>query len=153
MNIQLSPRKILKDFITVWHEHGPEVDIVMDLKALTFASDSIETLCAFHVLDHLFPEETVVALMNWKKCLKRGGSLFIVVDDFEQIARELLSGEINVKIFNDRFTHPMQFTKDSLVDYIFDSGYSEKESRIWYTDVPNFFTKADHELVISTQKI
>ncbi len=155
MKIQLSPRRIVEGAITVWHEHSPEVDIVMDLKNLTFAPDSLDLICAIHVLDHFFPDEAATALINWRKCLKpnKQGALFVVVDDFEYIARELLGGEINIDIVNEKFTHPMQFSRDNLIRYIFDAGFPENNCRIWYADIPNLMTRKEHELVMSTEKI
>ena len=49
MKIQLSNKKIIPDVLTVWQEAGPEVDIVMDLRKLTFAENSLDEIGRAHV--------------------------------------------------------------------------------------------------------
>ena len=153
MKLQLSPQKIVKDHLTVWHEHGSEVDIVMDLKNLTFAPDSIESLCAFHVADHFFEDETRKAFKNWYECLKQNGTLYVVVDNFELIARKFVGGDINISMINERFSHPMQFTKDNLILFLSEAGFIDHEMRIWYADIPEMFTKGEYDFVIAAKKI
>lgn len=153
MKLQLSSRKIVKDHLTVWHEHGAEVDIVMDLKNITFAPDSVESLCAFHVAEHLFEDEVKTAFKNWHACLKQNGTLYVVVDNFELVARKFVGGDISIAMVNEQFNNPMQFTKDNLILYLSEAGFIDHEMRIWYADVPEMFAKGEYDFVIAAKKI
>lgn len=152
MKIQLSPVRILKDVTTVWSEHGPEVDIVMDLKNLTFAPGSIEEMYTFHVLDHLFLDELVPAIMNWRKCLKIGGKVYNTVDDFEYISRAFVGGDIDIELVNEMHSTPTHFTRDYLAAVLKKAGFSDASTHIWFSDVPNLFPKKHYELIMDSIK-
>lgn len=152
MKIQLSPTKIVKDALVIWNDPGPEVDIVMDLKKLTFKENSIEEIYSFHVLDHLFPEECVPAVSNWIKILAPKGHLFTVVDDFEYIARAFVGGDIPIDLINDLHSHPTQFTRDSMIVLLSKAGIRDDQSNIWFADVPDRFSKKHYELVFDSTK-
>jgi len=151
MKLQLSPTKKIPGVFCVWQEGGPEVDLTADVRALTFAPGSIEEMYSFHVLDHLFPEEVPKAAANWKKLLKPGGKLYIVVDDFETIARSFVGGDFNVDIFNQKFSHPTQFTRDNLVKVLQDCGFEENNIVLWFADVGELFKREPFDLIISAQ--
>lgn len=152
MKIQLSPQRIAKDHITVWQEPGPEVDMSMDLKALTFRPASLEQIVTFHVLDHLFPSEAKQALKNWYECLAPGGVLFIVVDDFEYVARAIIGGDISVDVFNREHSHAMQFSQFSLSKHMQEAGFKEDDVRIWFGDIPDIIKREHFELVLAAKK-
>ena len=152
MNIQLSPTKIVRDALTVWNESGPEVDLTMDLKNLTFKPGSVDEICAFHVLDHLFPNEIIPTLLNWKKLLKVGGKLFVVVDDFEYISRAFVGGDISIEIVNEMHSHPTQFSRSHLVNLLREAGFKEDKINIWLAEqvADNKFPKEHYELVLES---
>lgn len=148
MKIQLSPKKIIPGVMTVWNRPGPEVDVVMELNKLTFKEKSIEVIFAFHVLDHLFPEEIPGTLENWKKLLTPTGDLFVVVDDFEYICRGFVGGDIPIDKLNDEFNHPTQFSRDNLTKQLSLAGFRSDIMKIWFADVPGLFAKKHFELVV-----
>lgn len=150
MIIEISPKKIIENAVTVWHEHSPDVDVVMDLKKLSFRSGSIDEIYSFHVLDHLFENELAEAISNWKSCLKVGGKLFGIVDNFEYVARMVVGGDIDMATLNRNFAHPMHFSQDNLIEYFRVSGFADSDMRIWNT--PQFIKKQDFELIIEAQK-
>lgn len=149
MKIQLAPVKIIKDMTNIWQEGN--ADIVMDLKNLTFKEGSLEEIYSFHVLDHLFPQEIIEALNSWKRCLKKGGKLYIIVDDFEYICRALVGGDINVDKFNEQFAHPMNFTRDNLIAYLRKVGFEMEEIVLWFANLPSF-DRQHYELIVSATK-
>lgn len=153
IKIQLSPIRMVKDAITIWSEVGPEVDIVMDLKKLTFRPGSIEEIYSFHVLDHLFPEETSIAISNWKNCLKIGGKLWSIVDDFEHTTRAFIGGDISIELFNNLYSHPSQFSRDSLVSELKKGGFKEEKITVWFAEnVAEKFIKKNDEIVLESTK-
>ena len=152
MKIELTPNKIVKDATTIWNAQGPAVDIVMDLKNLTFKENSIDMIYSFHVLDHLFLEEIPAVLNNWVKCLKPGGDLFLIVDDFEYVCRAFVGGDINIEQFNMEFCHSAQLDRDLLTKLLTQAGFKESKMVIWFDNIPNAFTKKHFDLVISGKK-
>ena len=136
----------------MWQQPGPEVDIAMDLKALTFRPGSVTQMVAFHVLDHFFPEEAAVALKNWYDCMAPGATLFVVVDNFEYISRAVVGGDISVDVFNREHNNPTQFSQVSLSRALQAAGFLEGALVAWFADVPNLFPKKHYELVISAKK-
>ena len=153
MKIQITPNRIIKDAFSVWQEAGPGVDQTVDVKNLTFAENSIEKIYTFHVLDHLFPNEAAAALENWRKCLAPGGKLFIVVDDFEWLCRMFVGGSVLIDDFNEKFTHPTQFTTENLTAFCQKAGFDPNKIVIWYADVTDEFPKQEHELIFQVEKI
>lgn len=139
--------------MTVWNEPGVEVDVVMDLKNLTFREGMVEEIYAFHVLEHFFPSEIPVALANWRKCLTQGRELYIVSDDFEFLSRAFLGGEINIDALNTNASYPTKITRDNLLSFLKGVGFNDNEMRLWYVDVPNLFKKQDFEIVVSSKKV
>jgi len=156
MVIELSPKKIINGAVTVWNQPGPEVDIVMDLKNLTFKEGSIDEMFSFHVLDHLFEEEIVPAVQNWRKCLKKGRKLFVIVDDFEYLARAFVGGDINIKQLNEDFSHPTNIDRESLIRYYMEAGFPEESIHMWYGDVTSnaglILEKKHYELIFDGNK-
>lgn len=155
MKIQLSPTRIIADpsVIVIWQEQGPDVQIVMDLKNLTFAPNSLEVIYAFHVLDHFYIEEAQKALNNWFQCLRPRGIVFSVVDNFEFLARSFVGGDISIEDVNKNFVHPSQYTVDNSLVLFRSAGFPEPAIRMWYGGVPNLFTAQNHELVMSADKL
>lgn len=157
MIIQLSPYRIIKGAVTVWNQPGPDVDVVMDLKNLTFREESIVAIYSFHVLDHLFEEEIAAAMKNWTKCLKKGGELFVIVDNFEYLCRALVGGDMTIEDFNKNFTHPTNITTENLFRYFMEAGYPEAGVRSWLDDVTDnegkvVFPKQHFELIYAATK-
>ena len=152
MNIQIAPNKIIPDAMTIWNDPGPDVDINMDPRNLTFKEGSIDNLYTFHVLDHIFPNEILPTLQNWKKCLKNNGKLFIIVDDFEYLARAFVGGDISVNKINSDFTHPSNFDRFNLVEYLVGVGFKDGDMQIWFDASSIGFTRNSFEMVVSAIK-
>ncbi len=157
MIIELSPQKIIQGAFTCWNQEGPGVDLVVDLKKLTFKENSIEEIYSFHVLDHLFEDEIIPALENWRKCLKPGKKLFVIVDDFEYLARAFVGGDISIEELNSSFAHPTNITRESLLKYFKSVGFEEEKTHMWYGDIMNqrgeiILPKKHFELIFDANK-
>lgn len=156
MKIQLSPTRLVKDAVTVWFEPGPEVDIAMDVKNLTFAENSLDAIYSFHVLDHLYPREVKDTMQNWYSRLKpRTGFLFVFTNDFEFITRSFVGGDVNIEAINEKFATPMHFTSESLTAFFHNAGFNLEATTIWFNlaEKREFnFPKEPYELVISSVK-
>ncbi len=157
MIVEISPKKIISEAYTVWNEPGLDIDLVVDVKNLTFKENSIDELYSFHVVDHLFENEIVPAILNWKKCLKPGKNLFIIVDDFEYLARAFVGGDISIEELNANFAHPTNVTRDNLLRYFREAGFNEDSVVSWLKDVMNdknqlILPKQHFEMIFSSRK-
>lgn len=153
MRILLSNKRTILDATTVWMEAGPDVDIVMDPRNLTFRPGSVDAIYAVHVLDHVFPQEMIGAVRNWYQCLKPGGELHVVVDDFETIARLFVSGDLSVDTINEKHSHPTTCTRDNVLHAMVAGGFKDENSlTLWFKDVPLFPEKLPTELIVSGKK-
>lgn len=150
MKIQLSNHKVVPDMLCVYQAPEPGVDLTMDMRKLTFAPGSLEAIFSFHILDSIFPEEIVATLRNWRECLNRDkATLFLVVDNFEYIARGFVGGDMTVEDFNAEFTHPVHFTQDSLLGMLVEAGFNADSIRIWTGEIPNLYDPKPFELILS----
>lgn len=156
MRLELTPKKIVPEAITAWNQQG-EADVVMDLKNLTFKDNYFDEIFSFHVLDHLFEEEIKTAMLNWRRILKPNGRLFIIVDDFEYIARAFVGGDIGIDALNSSFTHPTQISRENLLRYFIEAGYVENSINTWFVNVPDgkggiLIPKQEFELIYESRK-
>lgn len=152
MKIQLSDKRIIKDVMTVWSHPGPEVDIVMDLKNLTFRPESINEIFAFHVVDHLFPEESQEAIKNWFGCMAPKSELHLINDDFEYLARAYVGGDINIELFNDLHNHPCQCTEANVIDMLEKGGFNKNDIVKWYEGNPENIDRKHYEFILTAHK-
>lgn len=152
MIVELSPQKIIKEAITIWNQPGRDIDIVMELKKLSFKEGSVDEIFSFHVLDHLFIDEGPEAIMNWVKILKPGGKLFIIVDDFEYLTRAFVGGDIDINKFNEEHSAPAFYDRDSLFGLLVKAGMKEESLVIWHESPNNSFQKKHFELIMSGEK-
>jgi len=147
IEIQLSNRRIVPDVMTIWHEAGDEVDLVMDLRKPSFRPGSVGKMYAFHVLEHFFPDEVLPAMRHWRDLLSESGKLFVVNDDLDFLARSLVGADLTVEQFNRQFTHPTYFTKDSTINLVREAGFDLDRTVFWFADIPDEFRKEEWELV------
>ena len=67
---------------------GPGVDIVGDCRRLAqFADNSVETIYASHVVEHIPRVETVPMLKDWHRVLVPGGTLMVSVPDLNILSQ------------------------------------------------------------------
>jgi len=75
-------------------------DIVAPLDKIPVPSESYDLAFASHVLEHVKRAEVHNALKEWRRILKIGGKLQIIVPDLEVAAIELLSCKTSQETFN-----------------------------------------------------
>lgn len=152
VSIELSPKKIIPGALTVWNEPGPEVDVVMDLKNLTFRPGTVSKIYSFHVADHLFPGEAQEAIKNWADCLAKGGELYIVVDDFQYLARAFVGGDLTIEKFNQDHSCPNHCTSDNLLPLMLRAGFKDDKVAMWYDMPSGTFVRQHFEMVMAGTK-
>lgn len=152
MKIQLSDKKIIKDAMTIFSHPGPEVDVVMDLKNITLREGSVSEMYAFHVVDHLFPEDSLEAVKNWYKILNPGAKIHLINDDFEYLARAFVGGDIDIEIMNGMHNHPCQCTQENVINMLKQAGFDENKIVYWYGGAPDGVDKKHYEFILTATK-
>lgn len=82
------------DWTTVDTDPATHPDVCADGRTLLlFGDGSIAEIYAGHVLEHLDWDEGQAALAEWRRVLKPGGTLTVIVPDFREICRRYLAGD------------------------------------------------------------
>jgi len=75
---------------------GMGVDHVGDCRDLSrFRENSVETIYASHVLEHLHLSDLIPTLHEWKRVLQPGGRVMISVPDMNVLSRLFLDPRVN----------------------------------------------------------
>ncbi|HEX9461011.1 MAG TPA: methyltransferase domain-containing protein [Alphaproteobacteria bacterium] len=102
MKLHIGARERAEGWTSFDISPGPGVDVVGNCKDLSaFAADSIETIYASHVLEHLrWRDELPAALTEWRRVLVPGGTVMISVPDIERLCQLFVHPELTS---DDRF--------------------------------------------------
>lgn len=107
-------------------------DVICNLAGdLPFEDNYFDYIYASHLLEHFSWRNTVGILNNWRRVLKEGGEIEILVPSFEYIVRQYQStGAIPMPDLYGGQGHPMDihfsaFDLRSLMKVMQDAGYRE----------------------------
>jgi len=100
--------------IDVWEDTKP--NLVMDIRKLPYENCSVDFIYAGHILEHFYIDEALDVLKEWKRVLKAGGRLVIVVPDFEVVCKRYVEGRYSLDealppIYGELFSHNYQLQK------------------------------------------
>ncbi len=73
-------------------------DVIMDVRKLDFADDTVDEILCVNLVDHMKKDEFLETLKDWKRVLKENGTLIIDVDDRKKQAEILTRAETNEEI-------------------------------------------------------
>ena len=108
---------------------GPGVDIVGDCKKLTqFADNSIETIYASHVVEHIRRVETVPMLKDWHRVLVPGGTVMVSVPDLNILAQIFVKDALHGK---DKLAVMHMMFGGQVDDYDYHYGGYDLELMTW----------------------
>lgn len=127
-------------------------DMIMDVRKLDFKDNSVDEILCVNLIDHLKKEDFLVALKEWRRVLKVGGSLIIDVDDRQKQAEILTSAETNEEIewalrliycdhVSEGRTHFWGYLPDYLKDILEKNGFKfiwKKTDYIVHSAYPSF---------------
>jgi len=127
-------------------------DITMDVRKLKFKNNSIDEMLCVNLIDHIKKEEFLEALKEWKRVLKKGGTLIIDVDDRKKQAEILTSAETIEEVewalrliycdhAKEGRTHWWGYTPEYLKDILMKEGFKHvwtKTDYIVHDMYPNF---------------
>lgn len=119
-----------------------KIDLWMDMRnPLPFADQSVAVVYCSHTLEHLFPDDAIVALREIRRVLKPDGVARIAVPSIEFALQEIMTGKTPSE-FPRRFDDPLC----QAINYIFCDGqhkygYSAKLMQTFARDAG--FTRID----------
>lgn len=98
LHIGCGPRDFGKDW---YHIDGSEYEHIHshNITELPFEDDSVELIYASHVLEYFDRQEVLDVLGEWKRVLKKGGTLRLAVPDFEAMAKLYVNEGLPLKRF------------------------------------------------------
>lgn len=152
MRVQIADKRIVKDTLTVWPELVNDVDQVIDIVKFPFAPASLHAVYSFNALSRLTITEALEAIAAWKKTLVPDGKLYIVVDDFEFLARSHVGGDLPLSQINGEFIAKSYWSHEGLIEILAGLGFNKEQMRIWYKDNPEF-PKKPYELVMEISNV
>ena len=133
-------------FLTVDVDPKHTPDIIGDVTKLNKILDnSVDEICASHILEHLAWPYSFAALCEWTRVLRDGGRMCIAVPDLSLLARLISEGR-NVwgatgllfgvgRLENPLEAHQYAYTRDMLLEMLRTLGFSDFEW--WHHDFPD----------------
>ena len=150
MRLNLGCGKHYKEgFINIDAFDTTVADKIMSVEDLRFPSNTIDTIEANQVLEHLGYSHTMYALAEWFRVLKPGGTLHIETPDLESTMRQYLAGDHEVKkqtltwiygVETPGMEHRLCFPKILLKSLLKKTGFTNITT--------SFFTKEDNHPVM-----
>lgn len=150
--IDISPIRLTKDALVIWHEPTDEADMVADPRKLGFRPGSIDQIILNHTVDFLFADEAKQMLKSLRKQLKKGGKLYVLTDDFEYLTRAFVGGDISIELFNENHNHASQWDRESLGKVLIATGFLENDVKIWFESPQGILPRKHFELLIEATK-
>jgi predicted SAM-dependent methyltransferase len=114
-----------------------------DISNLSYLhDDSVDLIYASHVVEYFNRCEVLNLLKEWRRVLKKGGTLRLAVPNFEAICKLYISGEFDLKSFlgplygqmsmgNEVIYHKTVYDFDSLQETLISCGFSEVKKYDW----------------------
>lgn len=137
MKLYLGSRDYKPDgFLTVDIDPAHNPDILADVTRMTsVASESVDEICASHILEHLPWPESFVAVAEWARVLRIGGRLRLAVPDLGLLARFVAEGRnawgaVGLIFGVGRLENPLEahqygYTRDMLVEILRSLGFDD----------------------------
>lgn len=99
----------IEGFINIDKSTSPHIraDLSADILDLSthFAPESVDEICFFHGLEHIYPQDIDKAVEHWKSLLKPGGIFAVVTPDFRVLSEHYLSGDISIEKLEHDFVY------------------------------------------------
>lgn len=127
----------IEGYINIDSSTSPHIkaDLIADALDLSahFKENGVDEIWAAHLLEHLYPEEADKAIKHWKSLLKGGGTLAIVVPDFDVLCQQYLEGAISLEEMNNLYIysyqqeshHRFMYNQESLINLLARHGFRD----------------------------
>lgn len=126
----------IEGFINIDKSTSPHIksDLTADILELDkhFEPESVDEICFFHGIEHMYPQDIPKTVEMWKSLLKKGGILALVTPDFKVLAESYLQGDISIDKLNDEFLysycqedwHKSMHDQESLFTVLANAGFT-----------------------------
>jgi predicted SAM-dependent methyltransferase len=127
-----------------------------------FDDGSIEEVLAYHILEHFCLDHANGILNEWKRVLKDGGVMYLIVPDVDVFTQRYVTGHFSLgqlgwgllghdhEDASTLDTHKVLYTEERLAQVLFDVGFSSIE-RVKPLDCPQA-SDADWQLCFKVIK-
>ena len=146
LNLGSGQRKFDPPWINVDCQARWSPDLLCDITKLPYEDGTVDTICAHHVLEHLGLDDGAIALREWLRVLKPGGSLLVFVPDMAALAKKWLAGEIDDYIYavnlygaymgDPADRHKWGWCYRSLREMLIDAGFRKVVRVFAWRDIP-----------------
>lgn len=149
-------------YINIDLNEGQNPDVVMDVTKLEYEDGSADEILAYHILEHFCLDHANGVLSEWKRVLKDGGVMYVIVPDVDVFTKRYVTGHFNLGqlgwglIGHDHEdasildTHKVLYNEERLAQTLFDVGFSQIE-RVKPLDCPQA-SDADWQLCFKVTK-
>ena len=113
----------------------PHVDHIGPVDKLDFIPDgAVDHIYACHLLEHFGRKEYAAVLKEWRRVLRKGGTLRLAVPDYEACAKLYVAGTVDLPTIlglmmggqRDQYDfHKMAYDGASLTRYLKEAGFSD----------------------------
>ena len=122
-------------------------DVIGDMTALPFEAQSFDAIFCSHAIEHLYPQDAIVAMLEMSRVLKSDGFAIIVCPDLESACKWVSVGRIDDMVYpslagpitplhllygytpllkdHPHMAHKTGFTAARLSKTLYDNGFQE----------------------------
>jgi len=120
----------------------PLTDKTADARDLPYGDESVDLVYASHLLEHFWPREAGVAVREWHRVLRPGGTLRLAIPDFAAITSRYAATndlpELRGLLYGSRVypdypedAHHSCWDRETLTDLLETAGFVEAQSYDW----------------------
>lgn len=99
----------IEGFINIDRSTSPHIksDLTADILEIDkhFDLNSVDEICFFHGLEHIYPKDVDKAVEMWKSLLKPGGIFAVATPDYRVLSQHYLNGDITIEKLEDDFIY------------------------------------------------
>jgi len=115
--------------------HNKDADMVIDVSKLPYEDNTIDEICAIHLMEHFYFLQAFDVLNEWFRVLKPGGKLIIETPDFVNSCRRFVESDkkTRISLYSHFFAWPwlpgqtnyFLYTEDQLRHTLETTGFSD----------------------------
>lgn len=126
-----SGNTLVTGYVNIDDDH-PAADVRADMRRLPYADGAVDEIYCSHALEHLPRGDIAATLTEWRRVLRAGGKLGLVVPNLDWVAAAWLHGSDRGyarQIMFGNQQHPGEFhktgwAKQDLVDDVEEAGFT-----------------------------
>lgn len=158
LNLGCGGHYIEGDWINIDLDTSRKLDRVADVRCLPYDDNSVDEIYAGHVLEHFAACHAVGILREWRRVLKEGCKLTVVVPDIYVMAKKLVNKDISLGEFSwgclgydgedasSLDKHECLYDKDKLHQFMKEAGFNNILMHVNIAKIEIAVSSADWQL-------